>query len=112
MASLITDNEGDFLKVVGHEGRHLVWTLRDKGYEALLVELLVRDGGKDGIVRCGQQLDPQKLDYKEQLPTKIVSELGDKSIDFPVTRKRAVIQFDRDILRNDLLPVITGIGIE
>ncbi|MFA6159389.1 MAG: hypothetical protein WC763_07225, partial [Candidatus Paceibacterota bacterium] len=87
-------NNGNVVKVDGHEGRHRARALKALGYTNIPVELLSKDGGDGGAIRWGRQGDPGGRDYKGTWPSKMVSEDGGKTIPFPISRQRAKSTFD------------------
>lgn len=70
-------------QVDGHEGRHRALVLKELGFTSMPVIL------KMGGLRWSEQSDPERFDYQENWPTRLVGEQG-LSIPFPVARKDAM----------------------
>jgi hypothetical protein len=76
------------LRVEGHEGRHRARALKAAGYETMPV-ILRTD------IRWSEQNDPNKFDYIESWPTRIVAEKGGVSLPMPVSREQAMDPYGR-----------------
>lgn len=81
------DNDGDVVKITGHEGRHRARKLLEMGYKYMPVVLKINPG-KAASIRWDQQADPNRFDYVKQWPTTLEGEHGD-TMPFPVTREQA-----------------------
>ena len=81
---MYAEASGDNMIVTGHEGRHRARALQKAGYETMPVLFKTN-------IRYSEQLDPNRVDYKENWPAKLQAEKGAKdpsfSIDFPFTRE-------------------------
>ena len=83
---LYMDREGDNLRVTGHEGRHRAMALQQAGYSTMPVEIR-------SYIRWSEQTDPDRFDYEENWPTRILPEEGaankNFSIPMPFTREQS-----------------------
>ncbi|MBK9617246.1 MAG: hypothetical protein IPO35_17755, partial [Uliginosibacterium sp.] len=79
---LYFDVDGRVAKVTGHEGRHRAKQLAAEGYTTIPVEVR-------GPIRWSEQLDPNKFDYRETWPEKLIAESGNAELPFPVSREKA-----------------------
>lgn len=86
-------DESDAVFVVGHEGRHRAKALKAMGLETMPVII-------KGDIRWSEQADPQRFDYRENWPTTLVSETGESSIPFPVSREEAMTPYNGAPLRS------------
>jgi len=81
---LSVDEDG---KVSGHEGRHRARALKEAGYKTMPVVLHSEN------IRWSEQADPEKFDYVEKWPNRLVAQSGAAfesfSIPFPVSREQA-----------------------
>lgn len=81
------DNDGDVVRITGHEGRHRARKLLEMGYKYMPVVLKINPGEAQSI-RWDQQDAPNRFDYIKQWPTTMEGENGD-TMPFPVTRDQA-----------------------
>lgn len=81
---LYMEREGNNLRVTGHEGRHRARALLAAGYETMPVEWRTD-------IRWSEQTDPDKFDYSETWPDRILAQKGalreSASIPMPFTRE-------------------------
>jgi len=81
---LYMEREGNNLRVTGHEGRHRARALLAAGYETMPVEWRTD-------IRWSEQTDPDKFDYSETWPDRILAQKGalreSASISMPFTRE-------------------------
>ena len=81
---LYMQKDGDNLRVTGHEGRHRARALLAAGYETMPVEWRTD-------IRWSEQTDPDKFDYSETWPERILAQKGalreSASIPMPFTRE-------------------------
>lgn len=72
-------------KVVAHEGRHRAAGLKELGVTTIPVRLISSEGGGGEAIRWGEQSRKGAFDVIEGTwPQKLVSENGNRSIDFPI----------------------------
>lgn len=72
-------------KVVAHEGRHRAAGLKELGVTTIPVRLISSEGGGGEAIRWGEQPRKGAFDVIEGTwPQKLVSENGNRSIDFPI----------------------------
>lgn len=81
------ENNGDVVKITGHEGRHRARKLLEMGYKYMPVVLKINPG-EAASIRWDQQAEPNRFDYLKQWPTTLEGERGD-TMPFPVTREQA-----------------------
>lgn len=74
----------DRSQITGHEGRHRVWYMKQRGVEYVPVEIR-------GQIRWDQQSDPMLFDYREQWPKKLFNQDGRREINFPIPREEATM---------------------
>ncbi|NDG33087.1 hypothetical protein EB118_23850, partial [bacterium] len=79
----IEDNNDGTYKVTGHEGRHRANALLQLGYTHIPVEVRASD------IRWSEQNNPDNFDYKQNWPTKLISQDGKQSVPFPVSREES-----------------------
>ena len=108
---LYMSKDGKNLRVTGHEGRHRARALQAAGYTTMPVEWRTD-------IRWSEQTDPEKFDYSEFWPERIVAEEGAlreyASIPMPFTREEGAQDYagpqrqERLSLRGSTDPAITG----
>jgi hypothetical protein len=108
---LYMQKDGNNLRVTGHEGRHRARALQAAGYTTMPVEWRTD-------IRWSEQTDPEKFDYSEFWPERIVAEEGAlreyASIPMPFTREEGAQDYagpqkqERLSLRDSTDPAILG----
>jgi len=108
---LYMSKDGNNLRVTGHEGRHRARALQAAGYTTMPVEWRTE-------IRWSEQTDPEKFDYSESWPERIVAEEGAlreyASIPMPFTREEGAQDYagpqkqERLSLRDSTDPAIRG----
>lgn len=90
---LYVDNDGDVLKVTGHEGRHRALALKAAGYTTMPVQIRSESNG----IRWSEQADPERFDYVATWPTRIEAQNGafnsNFSIPMPFTREESPLDY-------------------
>jgi hypothetical protein len=112
---LSVDEDG---KVSGHEGRHRARALKEAGYKTMPVVLHSEN------IRWSEQADPEKFDYVEKWPNRLVAQSGAAfesfSIPFPVSREQAGANYGEAAQSGNVLeaaiqsgdtPVVSGTAI-
>jgi len=77
---LKVESEGAISQVIGHEGRNRALSLKKRGFDTMPVEI------RDLQIRFGEQADPSSMDFVKEFPTRLISESGDFTTRFPITR--------------------------
>ena len=80
---IIEEEKDGSYRVTGHEGRHRANALLQLGYTHVPVEVRASD------IRWSEQNNPDNFDYKQNWPTKLISQDGKRSVPFPVSREES-----------------------
>lgn len=81
--TLLIDDSGEMPRVTGHEGRHRARALQALGYTEVPVKIV------SSTIRWDNQDSPDRNDYVEDYPTKLLNEDGDYTVRYPVSRELA-----------------------